>query len=89
MSASTAASAVIVVGASGNLGPFIVQELLRQKAKFSRIAILSAPEKKGKFDTAAKSGIHIVLGSYKEANSYQGAQNNFRLPFKLLTVDRV
>lgn len=79
MSTSTAAPAVIVVGASGNLGPFIVQELLRQKDKFSRIAILSAPEKKGKFDTAAKSGVDIVLGSYKEAKSFQGALSSFRI----------
>lgn len=79
MSVAIPTSAVIVVGASGNLGPFIVKELLKQKAKFSRIAILSAPEKKGKFETAAKSGIDVVLGSYKEARSYQGALNNFRI----------
>ncbi|GKZ34365.1 hypothetical protein AbraIFM66950_004596 [Aspergillus brasiliensis] len=88
MSASIAAPAVIVVGASGNLGPFIVQELLRQKAKFSRIAILSAPEKKGKFDNAAKSGIDIVLGSYKEAKSYQGFDVVISLAGNSIMVDQ-
>ncbi|KAJ5128080.1 hypothetical protein N7448_008859 [Penicillium atrosanguineum] len=71
MSGSITAPAIIVVGASGNLGPFMVQALLEQKARFSRIAILSAPEKKDKFDTAAKDGIDIILGSYKDAKSYE------------------
>jgi hypothetical protein len=37
MAASIAAPAVIVVGPSGNLRPFIVQNLLKQKDKFSLI----------------------------------------------------
>lgn len=79
MSASIAFPAVIVVGASGNLGPFIVQELLKQKVKFSRIGILSTPEKRAKFHTAAKYGVDIVLGNYRDAKCYEGAYNIFLL----------
>ncbi|RAO70207.1 uncharacterized protein BHQ10_006219 [Talaromyces amestolkiae] len=88
MSVAIPTSAVIVVGASGNLGPFIVKELLKQKAKFSRIAILSAPEKKGKFETAAKSGIDVVLGSYKEARSYQGFDVVISLAGNSIMIDQ-
>jgi uncharacterized protein YbjT (DUF2867 family) len=66
------APSVIVVGASGNFGPSIVQALISYKSSFNRIAILSAPEKKDKFTKYESQGVEIILGSYTEASSFKG-----------------
>lgn len=68
------APSVIVVGASGNFGPAIVQALISHKASLNRIAILSAPEKKDKFAKYELEGVEVVLGSYTDATSYKGTE---------------
>jgi hypothetical protein len=66
------APSLIVVGASGNFGPFIVQALISHKAFFNRIAILSSPEKTAKFTKYESQGVDIVVGNYTDATSYEG-----------------
>lgn len=66
------APSVIVVGASGNFGPSIVQALISHKSSFNRIAILSAPEKKDKYTKYESRGVEIVVGSYTDSDSYKG-----------------
>jgi hypothetical protein len=66
---------VIVVGASGNFGPFLVNALVAEKANLGRIAILSAPEKKDKFVHWESQGVETILGSFIEATSYKGGSS--------------
>jgi len=66
------APSVLLIGASGTLGVYVVEELLLRKFSFSRIAILSDPAKASKFEDARKNGIEIILGSYLDTNSYKG-----------------
>jgi uncharacterized protein YbjT (DUF2867 family) len=60
---------VLLIGASGALGKPLLDELLRQRPQFKRVAILTTPDRASKFD---KSGVEVVAGSLYEAKSYQG-----------------
>ncbi|KAH7305652.1 hypothetical protein BKA65DRAFT_578543 [Rhexocercosporidium sp. MPI-PUGE-AT-0058] len=55
---------VLLIGASGWVGPYFSAEFLFQKEKFARIAILSDISKVSKFAKEVASGIEIVVGSY-------------------------
>jgi uncharacterized protein YbjT (DUF2867 family) len=66
------APSIIILGASGNVGPFIIAELLNQRSKFNRIAILAAPEKVDKFADAKSKGVEIVVGSFLDSVSFTG-----------------
>ncbi|KAI9149946.1 NAD(P)-binding protein [Paramyrothecium foliicola] len=63
---------VLVLGASGFLGEYVSQELIRQRSRFSRVAILTEVSKRHKFEAVEKQGIEIVLGSFKDADSFKG-----------------
>ena len=68
---------VLLVGASGGFGQPLLEEFIRQKASFKRIAILAADEEKAtKFADARKAGIEAVVGSFLEATSYAGEYND-------------
>jgi 5,10-methylene-tetrahydrofolate dehydrogenase/methenyl tetrahydrofolate cyclohydrolase len=60
---------VVLVGGSGALGEPLLQELIRQRDSFRRIAVLATPERAHKFKDA---GIKVVSGSLISASSYQG-----------------
>ena len=60
---------VLLIGASGALGKPLLEELIRQKMHFERIAILVTPERASKF---SNSGVEVVVGSLYESKSYQG-----------------
>ncbi len=63
---------ILLIGASGNLGPYVVNEFLAQKSKFARVAILAEQSKVEKFDAAAKAGMEIVVGSFLDFKSFAG-----------------
>lgn len=69
---------VLLIGASGNFGTPLVQEFLKQKSKFHRIAILAEQHRVQKFAQAQKDGIEIVVGSFLDVNSYRGTGNQRR-----------
>jgi len=60
---------VLLIGASGALGKPLLDELLRQKSHFKRVAILTTPERAYKF---SNTEVEVVVGSLYEAKSYQG-----------------
>ena len=67
------ALSVLLIGAGGSLGTPLLAEFVRQKAKFSRIAVLASdPSKKAKFAEVKKNGVDVVVGSFLEASSYKG-----------------
>jgi hypothetical protein len=67
------APSVLIIGASGSLGRPLVAEFQKQKSRFARVAILADPAKAHKFAEEQKNGIDIVLGSFLDFKSYQGA----------------
>lgn len=60
---------VLLIGASGYIGRFVAQELLAQKSKFARVAILADPSKVDKFAEISSQGMEIVVGSFLSPRS--------------------
>ncbi|KAL2075175.1 hypothetical protein VTL71DRAFT_117 [Oculimacula yallundae] len=52
---------VLLIGASGWVGPYFSSEFLLQKEKFARLAILADPAKVSKFTKEAASGFTTVI----------------------------
>ena len=68
-----ATPSVLLIGAGGALGGPLLEEFIRQKAKFARIAVLASDEpKRAKFAEAEKNGVDIVIGSFLEPTPYRG-----------------
>lgn len=66
------APSVLLIGAGGNVGTFLVPEFLRQRSKFNRIAILADETRVEKFAQAKKDGIEIVVGWFLDVEVYRG-----------------
>ncbi|KAJ7814064.1 hypothetical protein B0H13DRAFT_462163 [Mycena leptocephala] len=66
------APSVLIIGGSGAVGRPLVDEFLKQKSQFQRIAVLSDPAKVSRFADAEKKGVEIVVGSFLDASSYRG-----------------
>jgi uncharacterized protein YbjT (DUF2867 family) len=65
---------VLLIGASGAFGQPLLQEFIRQKSSFKRIAVLAAnDEKAAKFANSQEEGVEVIVGSFLEATSYAGA----------------
>lgn len=64
---------LLLVGAGGELGQILLQELIRQKSAFGTIAVLAATkEKAATYASAESQGIKVVIGSFLHASSYTG-----------------
>ncbi|KAJ7710683.1 hypothetical protein B0H17DRAFT_1165392 [Mycena rosella] len=66
------APSVVIVGASGLVGRPLVQEFLKNKTGFGRIAVLADPTKVSRFTDVQSQGVEVVVGSFLEANCYKG-----------------
>ncbi|KAJ7760247.1 hypothetical protein DFH07DRAFT_884056, partial [Mycena maculata] len=66
------APSVIIIGASGTVGRPLVQEFLKNKIAFGRIAVLADPTKVSRFTDVQSQGVEVVVSSFLEANSYKG-----------------
>ncbi|KAJ7617606.1 hypothetical protein DFH06DRAFT_1145043 [Mycena polygramma] len=66
------APAVLIIGASGLIGRPLVQEVLKNKTKFARIAVLADPAKVSRFTEVKAQGVEVIVGSFLEAASYKG-----------------
>lgn len=49
-----------------------MEEFIKQKSSFSRIAILSDPAKVSKFSDFTAQGIEVISGSFLDSKSYEG-----------------
>lgn len=67
-----AAPKILIIGASGYLGPYITAEFLRQREKFGRLAVLTEEAKRGKFKSLENQGFEIVVGSFFDKESFEG-----------------
>ncbi|KAJ7133457.1 hypothetical protein C8R44DRAFT_870849 [Mycena epipterygia] len=66
------APSVLIIGGSGAVGRPLVDEFLKQKSKFQRIAVLADPAKLSRFADAQAKGVEIVVGSFLDAKAYTG-----------------
>ncbi|KAJ7679335.1 hypothetical protein DFH06DRAFT_1278927 [Mycena polygramma] len=66
------APSVLLIGASGSIGAPLVKEFQKQRARFSRVAILADPARAHKFAEVQKNGIDVVVGSFLDFKSYEG-----------------
>lgn len=65
---------VLLIGAGGAFGQPLLQEFIRQRCSFKRIAVLAANEEKAtKLAATREDGVEVVMGSFREAPSYAGA----------------
>ncbi|KAJ7701162.1 hypothetical protein B0H17DRAFT_1046114 [Mycena rosella] len=62
---------VLIIGASGTVGRPLVQEFLRNKTSFGRIAVLADPTKVSRFAHVQSQGVEVVVGSFLNPNSYK------------------
>ncbi|KAK4501736.1 hypothetical protein PRZ48_007545 [Zasmidium cellare] len=64
---------VLLVGAGGVWGRPLLDQFIKQKSSFKRIAILARDENHAeKFSDAKSQGVEIVLGSFLDSASYKG-----------------
>ena len=64
---------VLLVGASGAWGAPLVEEFIKQKSAFKRVAILARDSTNTqKFNHAKEQGIDVTVGSLLDAASYKG-----------------
>jgi nucleoside-diphosphate-sugar epimerase len=63
---------VLIIGGSGAVGKPLVDEFLKQRSHFERVAVLADPSKISRFADAEKKGVEIVVGSFLDASSYKG-----------------
>ncbi|KAJ7147863.1 hypothetical protein C8R43DRAFT_524588 [Mycena crocata] len=66
------APSVLLIGASGLVGRPVVQEFLKNKISFARVAVLADPAKVSRFDDVKKDGVEVIVGSFLESSSYKG-----------------
>ncbi|KAJ7921431.1 hypothetical protein B0H13DRAFT_1708208 [Mycena leptocephala] len=66
------APSVLIIGASGTVGRPLVQEFLKNKTRFKRLAVLADPAKVSRFEEVQSQGVELVVGSFLEASSYKG-----------------
>ncbi|KAJ6466651.1 hypothetical protein DFH09DRAFT_1059716 [Mycena vulgaris] len=66
------APSVLIIGGSGAVGRPLVDEFLKQKSKFQRIAVLADPTKVSRLADAQAKGAEVVVGSFLDAKSYTG-----------------
>ncbi|KAJ7214078.1 hypothetical protein GGX14DRAFT_444946 [Mycena pura] len=66
------APSVLIIGASGTVGRPLVDEFLKHKSKFARIAALADPTKVSRFADTLIKGVEVVVGSFLDSSSYNG-----------------
>jgi uncharacterized protein YbjT (DUF2867 family) len=70
------APSILLIGAGGYLGNPVTQEILANRSRFDRIAILTEESKKTKFAGHEKKGFQLVLGAFDSPGSFKGSAYN-------------
>jgi uncharacterized protein YbjT (DUF2867 family) len=65
------APSILVIGGGGFMGTAVTKELLANKDKFDKIAILADPKRAQKFDSVKSQGVNIIVGSYLNSALYK------------------
>ena len=78
---------VLLIGAGGAFGAPLLEEFIKQKDSFKRVAILARDENHAsKFSHAKERGIAVSLGPLLDAASYSGEINADSLTAALSTL---
>lgn len=82
---------VLISGAGGNFGPFVLSELVKNSERFSRIAILCREERKEDFSPWLEKGVEVIIGSMTDSASYRGnlLRSSYFQQMQQLTAMRV
>jgi uncharacterized protein YbjT (DUF2867 family) len=65
------APSILLIGAGGYLGNPVTHEILANRSRFDRIAILTEESKKTKFAGHEKKGFELVLGAFDSPDSFK------------------
>ena len=82
------APSIILVGASGYVGVPVTKEVLANRSRFNRIAILTGEAKKHKFAEHEARGFELILGAFDSPDSFKGSARDF-LVLRELTKYRI
>jgi uncharacterized protein YbjT (DUF2867 family) len=77
------APSILLIGAGGYLGGPVTQELLANRSRFNRIAILTQESKKEKFTEHEAKGFELVLGAFDSPDSFKGFARGLSLRYEL------
>ena len=80
------APSILLIGAGGYLGGPVSRELLANRSRFSRVAILTEESKKQKFAEHEAKGFELVLGAFDSLDSFKGSACDFSTRPKLTTL---
>jgi uncharacterized protein YbjT (DUF2867 family) len=73
------APSILLIGAGGYLGTPVTQEILVNRSRFNRIAVLTEESKKTKFAGHEKKGLELVLGAFDSPDSFKGSACNLSM----------
>lgn len=65
---------ILLFGATGSIGSFILNAILAQRSQFGRIAIFTSPrtaESKG--DVLKKQGVEVIIGDIEDESAIKAA----------------
>ena len=74
---------ILLIGAGGYLGGPVTRELLANRSRFNRIAILTEESKKQKFAEHEAEGFELVLGAFDSPDSFKGPACDFSMRHEL------
>lgn len=77
---------ILLFGATGQIGSFILSSILTARNEFNRIAIFTSPGTASKkadllSDLKTKSNVEIIVGDITDENTIRNAYNGTYLPF--------
>jgi uncharacterized protein YbjT (DUF2867 family) len=80
---------LLILGATGYIGVYIVDSIIKAKDSFGRIAIFTSPStaenKPEKLDELKAQGVEVIIGDFKKASDLEAAfQGKFYSPSHLL-----
>lgn len=68
---------ILLFGATGNIGSFILNAVLTERSKFGRIAIFTSPHtaetKASELNKLKEQGVEVIVGSVEDKNAIEAA----------------
>ena len=85
---------ILIFGATGLIGSYIAQEIIRNKSKFEKIVVFTSAgtfeSKTAEMDGFKKAGVEVIVGDVTNANdvtkAYKGIIERRVVPHDLLRI---
>lgn len=82
---------ILLFGATGNIGSFILDAILPVRSQFGRIAIFTSPHtaetKAAQLEKLKEQGVEVIIGSVEDEEAVKSAYAGTYLYSKLILVD--